>query len=99
MIDSTVATLRQAWRETAVASAAAARRPLIQPGAALDKSRDSKYERARQAAEDIAAELEGSTLEAALDEGDRLYENPEARWDSARRSPGRARTCYRRRRG
>lgn len=76
MIDSTVATLRQAWRETAIASARL-RAARSSAGGLLDKSRDSKYERARQAAEDLAAELEACTLEDALDEGDRMYEHPE----------------------
>lgn len=76
MIDSTVVTLRSAWRETALAHARliAAR---SSSGRVLEQSRASKYERARLAAEDIAAELEACTLETALDEGDRLYENPE----------------------
>jgi transcriptional regulator with XRE-family HTH domain len=76
MIDSAVGTLRIAWHETALA-AARLRAARSSAGGVLERSRDSKYERARLAAEDIAAELEGSTLEAALDEGDRLYENPE----------------------
>jgi transcriptional regulator with XRE-family HTH domain len=78
MIDNRVATLRSAWRETALAHARL-RAARSSAGSVLDQSRQSKYERARQAAEDIAAELEASTLESALAEGDRMYEHPEER--------------------
>ena len=78
MIDSTVATLRAAWRETAYAHARL-RAARGSAGGVLERSRASKYERARLAAEDIAAELGACTLETALDEGDRLYQNPEDR--------------------
>lgn len=43
----------------------------------LASSRDSKYERVREACADLETELEVSTLEAVVAEGAYRYENPE----------------------
>lgn len=76
-VEEIAATLHREWNATAQAVArlhaamSRGRRTLV-------SSRESKYERAREACVHLEAELEGHTLDTAIAEGISLYENPEA---------------------
>lgn len=75
-VDRATAVLHQSWNE--VADAVARLRGAVNGARrTLDGSRDSKYQHVQEACADLEAELDNSTLESAIDEGN-------ARWQEHR---------------
>ena len=76
-VDEAASALIRAWNETADAVAR-----LLAAGSrgrnVLASSRESKYERVREACAHLETELEFTTLDGAITEGTARYEHPEA---------------------